>query len=247
MKRSNWLVALGLSFLLLSVILYCLHFLIFKDSFFIYKYLLAQLGFLPISTFLVTIVLNQLMGRRDKNVRMQKLNMVIGAFFSDVGTDLLRVFAAFDLESEQFGHELKMNQSWSKTDFDHVKKQLKGIKLEVKTDKTHLLDLKIFLTEKRPTLVRMMENPNLLEHESFSNLLLAVFHLTEELDNRADLSKLPASDYAHLRGDIKRVYVILIAQWLDYMQHLHGSYPYLFSLSIRTNPFNPEASVEVLE
>jgi hypothetical protein len=92
-----------------------------------------------------------------------------------------------------------------------------------------------------------MENPNLLEHESFSNLLLAVFHLTEELDKRVDLRKLPASDYAHLRGDIKRAYIILIAQWLDYMQHLHGQYPYLFSLAIRTNPFNPEASIEISE
>jgi hypothetical protein len=247
MKRSNWLAALGLSFLLLSFILYCLHFLIFKDSYFIYKYLLAQLAFLSISTFLVTIVLNQLMGKRDRNVRMQKLNMVIGAFFSDVGTSLLRAFAAFDLESEQFGQELKMTPSWSKPDFDQVKQQLKGMKLDVKTDPTHLVDLNSFLTEKKPNLLRILENPNLLEHESFSELLQALFHLTEELGSRVDLSSLPKSDYAHLRGDIKRVYVLLIGQWLNYMEHLNSQYPYLFSLAIRTNPFNPEASVEVLE
>jgi len=247
MKRINWLATLGLCFLLSSIIIYYIHFSIFHDSYFIFKYLVAQLGFLPLSTLLVTVVLNQLMGKRDKNVRMQKLNMVIGAFFSDVGTDLLRVFTTFDHESEQFGQELRMNSSWKSTDFDRVKKQLAEIKLDVKTDKTHLMDLKSFLTVKRSHLLRMMENPNLLEHESFSNLLRAVFHLTEELDGRADLSKLPASDYAHLRVDIKRVYVILITQWLDYMQHLHKHYPYLFSLAIRTNPFNPEASVEVME
>ncbi len=247
MKRINWLATLGLSFLLSSIVIYFIHFSIFHDSYFIFKYLVAQLGFLPLSTLLVTLVLNQLMGKRDKNVRMQKLNMVIGAFFSDVGTDLLRVFAAFDHESERFGQELRMNESWSVSDFEQVKSQLKQIKLDVKTNQTHLVDLQSLLTTKRSHLLRMMENPNLLEHESFSNLLLAVFHLTEELDRRVDLNKLPASDYAHLRGDIKRVYIILIAQWLDYMQHLHKSYPYLFSLAIRTNPFNPEVSVEVME
>jgi len=29
------------------------------------------------------------------------------------------------------------------------------------------------------------------------------------------------------------------------MEHLKNEYPYLFSLAIRTNPFDPEASVEV--
>ena len=110
-----------------------------------------------------------------------------------------------------------------------------------------MIDLNSFLTLKRNNLLRLLENPNLLEHESFSHLLRAVFHLTEELSIRVDLNKLPKSDYAHLRVDIKRVYVLLIIQWLDYMEHLHNYYPYLFSLAIRTNPFNPEASVEVME
>jgi hypothetical protein len=247
MKRINWLATLGLSFLLSSIAIYSIHFSIFHDSHFIFKYLIAQLGFLPLSTLLVTLVLNQLMGKRDKNLRMQKLNMVIGAFFSDMGTGLLRVFAAFDHESQQFGQELKMNSSWKSTDFDRVKKHVLESKLDVITDKTHLEDLKSFLCAKRSHILRMMENPNLLEHESFSNLLLAVFHLTEELDCRVDLGKLPPSDYAHLRVDIKRAYVLLITQWLDYMQHQHRLYPYIFSLAIRTNPFNPDVSVEVSE
>lgn len=247
MKRSNWLISLGLSFLLLSLVTYYIHFLIFKDSLFIFRYFVAQLGFLPISTFLVTIILNQLMGKRDKNIRMQKLNMVIGAFFSDVGTDLLRVFAAFDLQSDQFGQDLKMNSSWSKSDFERAKSKLKEIKLDVKTDPALLEDLDSFLTQKRNNLLGLLANPNLLEHESFSQLLRAIFHLTEELSSRADLAKLPNSDYTHLQIDIKRAYELLITQWLNYMDHLNRSYPYLFSLAIRTNPFNPDACIEIIE
>lgn len=247
MKRSNWLAILGLSFLLLSTAIYFLHFVIFHDSYFIFKYLVAQLGFLPISTLLVTIVLNQLMGKREKTLRMQKLNMVIGAFFSDVGTDLLRSFAENDPEAKHYGDSVKMKPSWQDKDFERFKKQLKDFKPDVITNVEQLIDLQSFLARRRNHLFRLLENPNLLEHESFSQLLRAVFHLTEELDGRTDLSNLQKSDHAHLRNDIKRVYALLIIEWFNYMQHLCKHYPYLFSLSIRTNPFNPEASVEIME
>jgi hypothetical protein len=59
------------------------------------------------------------------------------------------------------------------------------------------------------------------------------------------VSELPASDYGHLSGDIKRVYGLLIAEWLAYMKHLKDKYPYLFSLAVRTNPFDAAASVIV--
>jgi hypothetical protein len=72
-----------------------------------------------------------------------------------------------------------------------------------------------------------------------------VFHLTEELASREDLKKLPHTDYDHLAGDIKRAYVLLVHEWLDYMEHLKDNYPYLFSLAMRTNPFDQDASVIV--
>ena len=49
----------------------------------------------------------------------------------------------------------------------------------------------------------------------------------------------------HLVGDIKRLYSLLICEWLDYMRHLKDHYPYLFSLAIRTNPFDEKASIAV--
>jgi len=246
-KKINWLTALGISFVLLSLTTYFIHYLIFKDSTFILKYFVAQMGFLPISTLLVTVVLNRLMGRRDKLARLQKLNMVIGAFFVDVGTDLLRSLASIDLEARNYGQSLQMNTNWSKEDFQQAKRQIKDINMDKDNIPAHLLEIDAFLSAKREHLLRLLENPNLLEHESFSQLLWAIFHLTEEMAGRADLSNLSKADYAHIRGDIARVYMHLINQWVDYMENLHSNYPFLFSLAIRTNPFNPEASIEVKE
>lgn len=91
-------------------------------------------------------------------------------------------------------------------------------------------------------MLALLENPNLLEHETFTDLLWAVSHLTEELAFRESLDGLPASDYAHLAGDTHRAYALLIVEWLSYVQHLRDSYPYIFSLVVRMNPFVPDAS-----
>jgi hypothetical protein len=109
----------------------------------------------------------------------------------------------------------------------------------------NLEELRAFLVAKRDFLLRLLENPNLLEHESFTELLWAVLHLAEELSYRDDVKQLPESDYAHLSSDIKRAYTLLLREWLGYMQHLRSDYPYLFSLALRMNPFDPNASPEV--
>jgi hypothetical protein len=117
--------------------------------------------------------------------------------------------------------------------------------LKIKSQECDLNVLKEFLLDKRSFMLGLLENPNLLEHDQFTDLLWAVFHFTEELGHRKKLKGLPESDYQHLSGDMIRVYRSLIVQWLAYMHHLKESYPYLFSLALRTNPFDENASPEI--
>lgn len=95
--------------------------------------------------------------------------------------------------------------------------------------------------------LEFLEKHNLIEHTSFTDLLRPVFHLTEELDNREDLSQLPDSDLNYLANDIHRVYGLLVTEWLSYMQYLKNNYPYLFSLAMRTNPFDQKSSAIIIE
>lgn len=96
-------------------------------------------------------------------------------------------------------------------------------------------------------MLRLLENQNLLEHDAFTGLLMAVFHLAEELESRPDLSGLSELDLRHIAGDMQRAYSLLISEWLSYMKHLRDNYPYLFSFAMRTNPFDPNASPEIKE
>jgi hypothetical protein len=244
-KFLNWQIMLALMLIVLSVIFYFLHYFIFRDVHHIFIYLIGDIAFLFVDVLIVMLVLHRLLVYREKKSILKKLNMVIGTFFSEVGTELLRKTSQFDPELANIGHQLVITKDWPDKQFIKARKIIQGYEGSINSQKGDLDEVKNFLVGKRQFLLNLLENPNLLEHESFTNLLWAVFHLTDELAHRADLKRLPDSDYQHLAGDIKRAYHQLIMQWLDYMKHLKHDYPYLFSLAMRTNPFDVNASIEV--
>ena len=242
MKRLRWQILLGLSLIALSAFLYLIHYEVFRDSHHIFIYLIGDVAFLPIEVLFVTLIIHRLLSEREKRTRLEKLNMVIGAFFSEVGTRLLRSFSLFDPHCNNIREALIVGKEWTKKEFISVGKLIKNHDCEVEVQKEDLEVLRSFLTEKMDFLLRLLENPNLLEHETFTDLLQAVFHMAQELFHREDIRQLPDTDYEHLVGDIKRVYTLLIHEWLNYMKHLKDNYPYFFSLAMRTNPFDQKAS-----
>jgi len=241
MKRLNWYVLLGAALLGLSVIAYLVQIAIFRRTADTFFYMLQDLAFVPIQVLIVTLILNSLLARREKQAMLKKMEMAIGAFFTEVGTALLGSLAQFD------GHDAAMTQAitsndWSAQGFERAGKYVRAHNYQIDSQRGDLVQLKALLLDKRTFMLRLLENPNLLEHESFTDLLLATFHLTEELALRADLRHLPKADYNHLSTDIKRAYVLLIAEWLAYVRHLKADYPYIFSLVMRTNPFDTNVS-----
>jgi len=246
MKRLNWqIIFLAVSLIVLSVTFYLIHYLIFRDINHIFLYLIGDIAFLPIQVLFVTFIIDNLLSSREKAAALKKMNMVIGAFFSEVGTGLIKYFSNFVTCSKEMKCELAGIVDWSEKEFSKFNKRVKNYDYDINSQRGDLEELKKFLTRKRTFLLRLLENPILLEHESFTSLLWAVFHLAEELNHRENIKQLPDTDYEHLSGDIKRVYSALISEWIDYMKHLKADYPYLFSLAVRTNPFDPHASSEV--
>jgi hypothetical protein len=242
MKWLSWEFKLGITLILLSIAVYTIKFLVLGDPENSYFYVFNALGFLPLSVLLVTLILNQLLTMRSRKEKMEKLNMVIGTFFSEVGTKLLLHFSDSDPDLEKIRGSLIVSNGWSDEDFNRVRRELKRYAYTVDIKKVDFMTLKEFLKQQRSFLVRLLENPVLLEHAEFTEVLRALFHLTEELDSRDKLTDLPETDYVHLAGDIQRVYIRLVSQWLDYMEYLKNNYPYLFSLAIRKNPFDETAS-----
>ena len=242
MVRLNWEAKLAIVLIVMSLCIYAFKLTVLKNPSDTANYIFNALGFLPINVLLVTIVLNKLLAVRSRRERMEKMNMVIGTFFSEVGNDLISRIATADPGIDRIRSSLIVGNNWDATAFAAVRKTVAGHEYTIDTAAMDISGLREFLIVRRDFMLRLLENPVLLEHESFTDLLRAVFHLTEELRCRGDLGCLPGTDYAHLAGDTRRVYEKLILQWLDYMEYLKNNYPYLCSLEMRTNPFDARAS-----
>jgi hypothetical protein len=247
MKSLSWRIWIGIFLIVLSAVVYFIHFLVFRDAHHIFVYLVGDIGFVFIEVLLVTLIIDQLLHQREKRSLLHKLNMIIGVFFSEGGSELLKMLSGYDPDLERIRRELVGKERWSQTGFSETSERIRDYHYKMDSQKGGLEGLRDYLREKKDLFLRILENPNLLEHEKFTDTLWAVLHLAEELSCRKSLQNLPPTDYAHLAGDMGRAYKNLISEWLNYMLHLKTHYPYLFSLAMRTNPFDPQATPEVTE
>jgi hypothetical protein len=241
-RRFSFIIYLALAFLALSGVVYFVHYFIFRDIHHIFIYMVGDLAFLPLEVLLVVLIIERVLHHREKQDKLEKLNMVVGAFFTEVGNHLLNdLLKYFDNRSEIAEH-MNVNSEWTKRDFRRAAKYAYHLNVEFDCRKVDLEKLKDFLASKRSFLVTLLENPNLLEHDRFTDLLWAVTHLDEELEARTSLTNLPDADLEHLAVDIQRMYDHLASEWLDYVEHLKAKYPFLFSLILRTHPFQKRPS-----
>ncbi len=247
MKRADrrWLWALAVGLLAASAVLYAVQIAIFdraEDTFF---YLFQDLAFLPLTVLLVGVVIERLISVRERRALVHKLNMVVGTFFSELGTPLLAELLPAMAAAPEIKETLHLTTAWQRPDFARASDFARRLECSIDLSKIDRLALRDHMVQQRPFILRLLENPNLMEHERFTDLLWAVHHLEEELQARTTLAELSAADEAHLEVDVRRAFNALLAEWVLYVQHLKADYPYLFSLVVRTHPFQDKPSAIV--
>jgi hypothetical protein len=245
LKKISWQIYFGVFLVVLSTIIYLINYLIFNDVAQIFLYLLTDIAFVPIEVLIVTLILHRVLAQREKANMLKKLNMVIGAFFSEVGVHLLKKMVVADVDTQKIRDKLLISADWQDSDFKDAANTIYNFNHTLDIQPEQIEDFKEFLLGKRNFMLRLLENPNLLEHETFTELLWAVFHLTDELGARKKISKEYENDYCHMIIDLQRVYRLLTLEWIAYMHHLKNDYPYLYSFAIRTNPFKAKNTVEI--
>jgi len=234
--RYNFLIIAAVIALVASSLLYLLHFVIFQDAHHIFIYMLGDFAFIPLEVFLVVIVLERILSYRDKQALLEKMNMVIGAFYSEVGNHLLgKLLSSFE-NRQEICEKLNISEGWAITDFKKASIFASSMDTTPNYKRIDFTELKSFLMSKRNFLL------TLLEKDESTDLLFATFHMTEELEAREGFEKLPVQDLEHLTTDTRRMYSHLLVQWLAYAEHLKHKYPYLYSLVLRTHPFQENPS-----
>ena len=241
MKRSD-LVILAVILIAISTLAYYIHYIIFRDPHHIFIFMISDLAFVFMEVFLVVLVIERILTRREKQSMLNKLNMVAGAFFSEVGNKLLaKLIICYDRRNK-ICPCLDVSKNWTSTDYKKARDFIHNLSDKPQCSNIDLDELRDFLIQKRSFILRLLENPNVLEHEHGSNLLWAVLHLTEELEARSSLGNLPQSDLDYLASSIQRVYRLLAAEWITYMEYLQSDHPFLFSLILRIHPFQEKPS-----
>lgn len=248
MRERNdlrWYLFLAVLLLALSGVLYLFHFLVFRDVRHIFIYMVGDLAFLPIEVLLVAVIVHRVLEMGEKKRRMEKLNTMIGVFFGQLGNELLALVARCDSDRKKLEERLCLGEDWEEEDFLDAFRIVAQVGGSLICTEETAKQFKEFFAPREGFLVSMLENPSIMEHEEFTDLLWAVFHLAEELRYREMADRLPPSDLKHLGDDLNRVYRLLAREWLRYARHLKKNYPYLYSLVVRTNPFNPTSCVVV--
>lgn len=244
MKKSDWRLKLSALLIFLSTLLYSFHYFAFRDAHHIFVYLVGDLAFIPIEILLVSLVIDGIIKIREKQALVEKLNLIIGVYFNEVGTTILKYCSSIDPKVDEISKFLIVEANWEEREFKKALEKCKNYNYEIEFHKIDLEKMNEFLLSKRGFLLRLLENPNLLEHETFTHLLTAVFHLEDELSSR-NLSELRDDEKQHLEIDIKRVYGASVSQWVMYMKHLKNTFPYLFVTAMSNNPFDTRTKEEI--
>ena len=249
-KRLSWKVKFSIVMVLLIIIIYGSNYLVLGDAEHIISYVWTHLGFIPVDILLVAFLLDEIIEKKEKEAMLEKLDMLMSTFFSEVGNDLISQLSSVNKYTANT-ENLKLNKNWDDKDYDAKLAELKSASIDFQADvpkeerEEFLENLRVFLASKREFIINLMTNPNLLEKEEFTGLITAILHLDEELEHRKDLALVQDADFGHLNGDMQRVYGKLVYEWVYYLKYLNKHYPYMIALIVRTNPFDADADVYV--
>ena len=237
----KWELKISIVLIAISIFFYTVNYLTFHDSNFIERYILVQLGFLPISVLLVSVILNSLIAQRERIAKREKLNIVIGSFFADIGKDLLRYLTKYDPKAENIAKEVMYIEDLDDQQIEKLKENIKEREYVVNFKSIHIYELKKFLLDNKEFSVNLLDNPVIIEHETFTDLLWNVLHVTEELRRIIDLESISDEEYRDIKGDIENLYFLLSYEWINYVHYLKSAYPHIFIYEAKTNPFIPHS------
>ncbi len=251
-EHKRWKIKFSILMIILIIIIYGSNYLVLGDGEHIISYVWTHLGFIPVDILVVAFILDEIIEKKEKEAMLEKLDMLMSTFFSEVGNDLISQLSSVN-KYKANTENLKSIKDWDQKDYENKLAELKDTSIDFSADipveqrEEFLENLRDLLVNKREFIVNLINNPNLLEKEEFTGLINAILHLDEELEHRTDLALVNDADFGHLNGDMQRVYNKLVHEWVYYLKYLDKHYPYMIALVIRTNPFDEDASVYLKE
>lgn len=233
MKKNRFF--LGLFLISLSLLLHGAHYVIFKDVHHIMIFLLADIAFVPLEVFFVSMVLDQMIEKREHQQVLKKINMIVGLFYQELGNKLLaEIVKGNDTTKLQ---NINVDLKWDDDKYSVLEKEINNHSFDLDLFKIDLDNLDNLISRYQQLVTNIITNPVIHEHELFTDVIMSIFHLSEELKQRPEGTR-GEHDVAHLKVDLERVYKNLSLNWVEYLKYLQIEYPYLFLSAVTNNPFD---------
>ena len=179
-----------------SAALYVLHYLIFRDLHHIGIFFLHDLAGMPLEVILVTLFFDRIIEKAHEEESQSKLSIIETLFFNESGGNMLRYLSSFDPHSDQLADIMNVTMDWKSSDYQNAKIQLKDYSFHLDVEKVDFFGLHYHLDERKDYYRNILENPALTQSSEFTEMVMKIHLLWEELDCRTDLYKLDLHEKA---------------------------------------------------
>lgn len=237
MKSKLSFKRLILLMIIISLCTYALHYAIFRDAHHIFIFFVHDIAFLPLEVILVSLVFERLIERAEKGSAMQKSHMIESVFFSESGSDMLRYLVSLDRRRDELQSRICPDESWREADFASVRQFTASRGFDVRAEDIDFYALHYHLSTRHSYFLKVIENPALMEKDRFTDLILEIYHLWEELNVYDNLYELSPVDRAALAVTVNSIYRLLTEEWLDNAEYLICNQKYRVGSMMRSNPF----------
>ena len=240
-KRKISIKSLIIFFTLLSVGLLVIHHCIFHENGYWATFLLLhEIALMPLEFVVVTLGLEKIMELSHKRENQAKISMIESVFFSESGSDMLRYLVSCDADRDVdiLRTVMDVRPDWTMRQIKQARATVKKVTYEVDPQKVDFFGLHYHLSTRHSYFLKVIENPALSGHERFTELLLHIYHLWEELEARTDLYNLSEADRIYLCHAVNTVYRELSIEWMQNATDLLLHQPERLNHVLQANPFH---------
>ena len=138
---------------------------------------------------------------------------------TELGNEIYRFFKAIQPKYLKNGKFIRQYEVLFDKLLD-IERLLRGYRIidyEINIDKINLKDVRNRLDDNKDLLINLISNGNLLEHETFTEMLMSIMHLREELNTRLSMD-MQEYELEHIEKDIMLAYKYLTIEWAEYMK-----------------------------
>lgn len=243
-KKINGSIVLSTGLLIISMIIYAIHYIIFGHAEDTISGIILSLGYVPLGMIYEILILDKILEAREKIKSTNKINMLMGSFYHEIGNRILNLIVEGDRSIKEVQVYTQVSLLWEADQFQTLSEVLTSYKCDLDIDNINLDEINNMLDLESKFLLSLITNPMLDEYEDFGNMIMSLLHLRDELQSRFYNKMLMDYEKIHIRNDICRVYRHLLLQWVDYMKHLKDVYPELYVKALINSPFDSRDSEE---